>query len=104
MLRLCQGDDLQIRKLAIEALAEQLWLDPAKQEEVAKNQGIETFMAVVTEWKDEDEKVLLPALWALRNVTHDHPPNKDYVGDLKGIDVLLDVCQNHTHFSTGDGE
>merc|ERR1711988_1179366 len=83
-------------------LAEQLWLDPAKQRDVAANSGVETFLSLCAGWKDEDEKVLLPALWALRNVTHDHPPNKDRVGDLDGIDVLLDVCHNHTHFSTGD--
>ena len=40
-------------------------------------------------------------MWAVRNISHDSAANKESVGDLKGIDTLLDICQHHTHFSDG---
>jgi hypothetical protein len=45
--------------------------------------------------------MLLPALWALRNVTHENDENKDRVGGLHGVDVLLDLSTHHTGVASG---
>jgi hypothetical protein len=93
---LVRGENMVTKKLAIEALAEQLWLEPSKQDEIASCGGLEVIVALCESWRAQDEKVLLPALWAIRNATHDHRGNKEKIGQLQGIEVLLDVCQGHT--------
>lgn len=45
--------------------------------------------------------MLLPALWALRNVTHENDENKDRVGSLHGVDVLLELSMQHTGAGSG---
>merc|ERR1712070_949716 len=45
-----------------------------------------------------DEKVLLPALWAIRNATHDHRGHKDSLkGHVleSGLSALINACVGH---------
>ena len=98
---LLRGENVATKKLAVEALAEQLWLEPGKQDEIAACGGLEVITALCESWRAQDEKVLLPALWTIRNATHDHDSNKERIGEMQGIEVLLDVCQGHTDSSKG---
>jgi len=89
------GTDESTRQLAIESVAEQLWMEKGKQTELALNGGVLIVLELVQSWRTETEQILLPALWALRNVTHEHPSNQSLVAEQGGIDLLLEVANQH---------
>ena len=89
------------RRLAVESLAEQLWMEPAKQAELCACGGIEVLFGLVSTWRAEEEKVLLPALWALRNAMHENEGHQSLVGDMGGVDLLLEVANRHIDPHTG---
>jgi hypothetical protein len=87
-------------RLAVESLAEQVWLEPQKQDELAASGGVQVLLGLVAAC--QDERVLLPALWGLRNATHDHPSNQSLVGEKSGVALLLEVCRHHVAPGQGD--
>ena len=89
-------------RLAVESLAEQVWLAPHKQDELTACGGLKFLVELIGQWRAQDQRVLLPALWALRNATHDHVGNKDLVGEGNGVQLLLDLCSHHSKHGQGD--
>jgi hypothetical protein len=41
-------------------------------------------------------KLLLPVLWGLRNSVQDHEANRDRFGELRGVELLIEVCRKQT--------
>jgi hypothetical protein len=87
--------DPATKRLAIESLAEQIWLEGSKQNELASSGGLEVVVSLLQTWRVQETRMLLPALWTVRNVTHDHELNKGRVADLGAVDVLLDIASHH---------
>jgi len=94
--------DSSTLRLAVESLAEQVWLEPHKQDELTACGGLKFLLELIGLWRSQDERVLLPALWALRNATHDHLGNQDLVGEGSGVQLLLDLCRHNSKQGQGD--
>jgi len=92
MLQLCQTDNKLIKKLACESIAEEVWSNVGKQDDIRSLGGCKVLIEIVGA-KEVDDEVLLPALWAVRNCAHGNALNKKEFGNLSGVKVLVGVCE-----------
>jgi len=92
MLQLAQTDNKLIKKLACESIAEDVWAHEGKKGEIRELGGCEVLVGIVGD-KNNDDEVLLPALWAVRNIAHGSAENKKELGRLGSIKILVDICE-----------
>jgi len=91
--QLLQNDSPQVQKLAAESIAEEVWLQPKKQKEVAACGGIEVLLALLKNVASLQDQVVLPVLWSLRNAIHGSVPNRARASAADGVAALLALCQ-----------
>merc|ERR1711959_598606 len=75
--------------MAAEALAEEVWNDPSKQQQIMDKKGAEALLEAIN-----DKDTLLPALWALRNLAYNNETTKTKIGKRQGIEKLVKVCND----------
>jgi len=102
LIHLCKSEDVSIKKFAYDALAEEIWMNPDKQNELIELGVIDI---VFTECinMSSDTMMLISALWFLRNLSYNNEKNKDLLGK-KGVKILIEICKrlvklgdNHAH-------
>ena len=92
MVEMLRADNPLIQGMAAEALAEEVWNDPSKQQQIMDKKGAEALLEAIEANNDKD--TLLPALWALRNLAYNNETTKTKIGKRQGIETLVIVCND----------
>ena len=91
LLQLCKSKDISTQKFAFDTLAEEIWMDTRKQMEIIDAGGIDIIFEECTK-AQLDDRVLIAALWVMRNLSYNNKKIKDNFGK-KGIEILLKICK-----------
>ena len=89
MVQLCKTDNSLVQGMAAEAIAEEVFSNPASQGQIVEHEGLEALLQICT--GAEDPKAIIPALWALRNTAYNNQAVQSQIGKLEGVEVLLKV-------------
>ena len=92
MVEMLRADNPLIQGMAAEALAEEVWNDPSKQQQIMDKKGAEALLEAIE--ANNDKETLLPALWALRNLAYNNETTKTKIGKRQGIEKLVKVCND----------
>ena len=92
MVEMLRADNPLIQGMAAEALAEEVWNDPSKQQQIMDKKGAEALLEAIEANNDKD--TLLPSLWALRNLAYNNDTTKTKIGKRQGIEKLVTVCND----------
>ncbi len=92
MVTLASNDDPLVRAVAAEAIGEEIWMDPNKQSRALEIGAIDSLIAIVNN-SDERLESLLPAIWSLRNLLHNHAAAQAQFGYRDGIKAVAQVIR-----------
>jgi hypothetical protein len=89
MIQLCKNTNPLVQGMAAEALAEEVWNDQEKQQDINKADGVDALLGIC---HGDKAQVLVPALWALRNLAYENHATKTKIGSHSGVETLLGLC------------
>jgi HEAT repeat protein len=92
MVTLASNDDPLVRAVAAEAIGEEIWMDPSKQSRAHEIGAIDSLLGIINN-PDERLESLLPALWSLRNLLHNHSAAQAQFGYRDGIKAVAQVIR-----------
>jgi HEAT repeat protein len=92
MVTLASNDDPLVRAVAAEAIGEEVWRDPSKQARAQEIGAIDSLLAIVHN-PEESLQSLLPAIWSLRNLQHNHAAGQAQFGYRDGVKLVCNVIR-----------
>lgn len=92
MVTLASNDDPLVRAVAAEAIGEEIWMDPSKQSRAQEIGAIDSLLGIVNN-PDERLESLLPAVWSLRNLLHNHAAAQAQFGYRDGVKAVAQVIR-----------
>eukprot|EP00941_MAST-03F_sp_MAST-3F-sp1_P001484 g1484.t1 len=94
LIDMLKEEDPSVREFAAEELAKESWAEGKKaQDEVMGAAGVDALISML---EDQDNpKVVLRALWAIRNVTHGHDGNQNRINNGGATEKILRLVSSN---------
>lgn len=92
MVTLASSQDPLIRAVAAESIGEEIWQNPVKQSHAQEIGAIDALLAILANPSEQVQSVL-PSLWSLRNLVHNHPSAQAQFGYRNGVAIVAQVIR-----------